>query len=69
MKDNRGFADRFLSKFASRKLTVWGAGTAFLIAGMINGDQWLTLSIAYVGLQGFADIATNWKKAGRNSDY
>ena len=69
MKDKNGRVDRFLSKFLSRKLTVWVAGTAFLVAGMINGDQWLTLSIAYVGLQGFADIAIGWKAAGRSSDY
>ena len=62
--DTRGKVDRYLAKFLSRKLTVWAAGTAFLIAGLISGDQWMALSIAYVGLQGFADIAINWKKGG-----
>ena len=56
-----GKIDKLLGKWASRKLIVWGASTVLLPLGMLTGDQWVAVSLAYIGLQGAADIASKWK--------
>ena len=53
--------DKMLGKWASRKLIVWGTTTAFLGLGMLASDDWVAVSLAYIGLQGAADIASKWK--------
>ena len=53
--------DKMLGKCASRKLIVWGTATAFLGLGMLASDDWVAVSLAYIGLQGAADIASKWK--------
>ena len=53
--------DTWLGKWASCKLVVWLSSTALLVADKVNGDQWVAISLAYVGLQGAADIASKWK--------
>ena len=61
IKDAKGILDKGISKFASRKLLVWLASTGLLFHGDINGDQWVTIALAYVGTQAFVDAATAWK--------
>ena len=56
--------DKHLNKFISRKLLVWLCSTGFLLSGHITNEQWVALALAYVGIQGFADIAVKWKGAG-----
>ena len=65
MRDAKGWFDKLLTKLVSRKLTVWVAGTIFLCYGMITSDNWMALSLAYVGIQGFTDLAVSWKSAKR----
>ena len=60
-KDKAGVLDRLLEKAVSRKLIVWLMSSGFLYLGNIDGDQWVAVSLAYVGIQGIADIATAWK--------
>jgi hypothetical protein len=53
--------DRFMGKIISRKFTVFSLATVFLYLGSITGDQWVAISLGYIGIQGVADIATQWK--------
>jgi hypothetical protein len=57
----KAFADKHLERFLSRKLLVWITTTGLLIFDKINGEQWVAISLAYIGSQGIADIATAWK--------
>jgi len=61
MQDNRGRLDRLVQRYTSRKLLVWLASTVFLIIGDVSGDQWVTITLAYVGTQAFVDAAVAWK--------
>ena len=61
VKDRNGRLDRLIQRFTSRKLLVWGFGTAFLLTGYIPADDWVALSLAYVGTEAFIDAATAWK--------
>ena len=53
--------DNWLGKWASRKLIVWATSTAFLAAGSVTSSDWVAGALAYIGLQGAADIAATWK--------
>jgi hypothetical protein len=57
-----GLLDNKLSKWLSRKLFVFGLATMLLFADKVNGDQWIAVTLVYLGSQGLADIATTWKK-------
>jgi hypothetical protein len=56
--------DVYLEKIVSRKLLVWLTSTGFLVGGLITNEQWVAIAFGYVGIQGFADLATKWKSAG-----
>jgi hypothetical protein len=53
--------DKALGKWASRKLIVWGTATGFLASGSLTSSDWVAVSLAYIGLQGAADIAATWR--------
>ena len=53
--------DNILGKWASRKLIVWGTATVFLAVGSLTSGDWVAVSLAYIGLQGAADIAATWR--------
>jgi hypothetical protein len=55
------FADKMMGKIISRKFTVFSLATIFLYLGSITGEQWVAISLGYIGIQGIADIATQWK--------
>jgi len=55
--------DSLLSKLVSRKLMVWLTATGLMLTDTLplqSGD-WVAISLAYIGIQGLADIAREWK--------
>jgi hypothetical protein len=68
MKENendRGVIDILAAKAISRKLLVWIVATVFMGLGKITPDEWTAISLGYVGIEGFADIATKWKHGSK----
>ena len=57
----KAFVDKHLERFMSRKLLVWTSTSALLLTDYVNSEQWVAISLAYIGSQGLADIATAWK--------
>lgn len=49
-------AGRLLSKGGWRKLSAFAVSTALLIAGTIDQGIWLSVALAFIGVQGLADI-------------
>lgn len=60
-----GLVDLVVEKVASKKLIVWGFATGFLITGLITAEEWTSISLGYVGIQGFADMVVAYKSAGK----
>lgn len=60
--NDRGILDIVAEKAISRKLLVWIASTIFLCLGNITAEEWTAISLGYVGIEGFADLAAKWKK-------
>lgn len=63
----RQVLDKWVAKLVSRKLLVWSVSTGFLAFDLITNDQWVAIALAYVGVEGFADIAIRWKGAKNNN--
>ena len=61
MTEVKAHIDKFLERRSSRKLMVWGAATAFLTFDKLGPDEWVAVSLAYIGIEGLADIAARWK--------
>ena len=55
--------DRVLNKLTSRKLMVWLTATALMLteAAPLQSEDWVAISLAYIGIEGLADIATRWR--------
>lgn len=55
--------DQALGKLMSRKLMVWATATVFMFLDVVplNSEDWVAISLAYIGLEGLADIATRWR--------
>ena len=58
------FVDRVLGKLTSRKLLVWGTGTALALLGFVTSSDWVTISIVYIGSQAVVDTVVALKNAG-----
>ena len=64
-ENDRGALDIITAKAVSRKLLVWTVATVFMALGKITPDEWTAISLGYVGVEGFADIATKWKHGSK----
>tara|TARA_R110002012_G_scaffold252155_1_gene431126 strand:+ start:86 stop:274 length:189 start_codon:yes stop_codon:yes gene_type:complete len=54
--------DKSLNKLISRKLMVWTTATyLMLFTTSLASSDWVAISLAYIGIQGLADIATQWR--------
>ncbi len=55
--------DKTLSKLMSRKLMVWLTATGLMLSERtpLDSSDWVAISLAYIGLEGLADIATRWR--------
>jgi len=65
----RQVLDKTLSKIMSRKLMVWGTATIFMFMDTVPlaSEDWVAISLAYIGLEGLADIASRWRHGGESS--
>ena len=58
----RQIIDKGVSKLLSRKLMVWSTATyLMLFTTSLESSDWVAISLAYIGIQGLADIATRWR--------
>ena len=55
--------DRILNKLVSRKLMVWLTATVLMFTETtpLQSEDWVAISLAYIGIQGLADIASSWR--------
>ena len=64
-KEGVGLVDVLSEKILSRKRLVWIVATVFLGFGKITPDEWMGISLGYIGIQGVTDLAAKWKGAGK----
>ena len=64
-ENDRGIFDIITQKLISRKLLVWIVSSFFLAFNKITPEEWAAISLGYVGIEGFSDIAIKWRGAGK----
>jgi len=56
-------ADKYLSKFISRKLIVFIIGSVALFTGRVESGDWVIISSVYISLEGVTNIVERILKA------
>lgn len=64
--DKNGVADNWIGKVTSRKLLVWSVASVALFLSQIRSEDWVAISLAYIGSQALVDLAAKWRAAGNN---
>ena len=54
--------DKFISRFISKKLTVFLIATIFVYLGKIMPEQWVNISMVYIGSQAAIDAISKLRK-------
>ena len=54
--------DILLNKWISRKLSVFIVACTGLFLGYLTSSDWVIISTAYIGIQGFTDIVNKIKR-------
>jgi hypothetical protein len=54
--------DILLNKWISRKLMVFIVACTGLFSGYLTSSDWVIISTAYIGIQGFTDIVNKLKR-------
>ena len=54
--------DLYLNKWVSRKLMVFIVACFGLFSGYLTSYDWVIISTAYIGIQGFTDIVNKLKR-------
>jgi len=57
----RSLIDGLLAKVASRKLIAWGTATTLALCGVVTSEDWVAVTLVYIGSQAAVDLAKAWK--------
>jgi len=57
----RELLDKLVGRLVSRKLLVWGTATTLAIMGSVTSEDWVAVSLVYIGSQAAVDLATVWR--------
>jgi len=57
----KAFLDKNIEQFISRKFLAWATATAMCIFGSVSSDDWVAVTMAYIGTQAVVDAAVKWK--------
>ena len=60
-KEKKGWLDGKVGKFVSRKFLVWIFASVALLMGVLEGDNWVAVALAFIGIEGAAKVAAMWK--------
>lgn len=63
-EETRARIDATVHRFISRKFLAWLTGCLMVGVGRIGPDEWVAITLAYVGTEGLVDAAVRWKHGG-----
>jgi len=61
MSRMRAWLDRHVERFVSRKFLAWGTATYLVYNGSVTSEDWVAVTLVYIGSQALVDLATQWK--------
>lgn len=63
-EETRAIIDDTVSRFVSRKFLAWLTACLMSGFGHIGPDEWVAITLAFIGTQGVVDAAVKWKHGG-----
>tara|TARA_R100000152_G_C6781371_1_gene215732 strand:+ start:5261 stop:5473 length:213 start_codon:yes stop_codon:yes gene_type:complete len=60
----KAFLDKYVEKFISRKFLAWGVATYLIATGSLTSDNWVAVTLTYIGSEALVDLAVRWKHGG-----
>jgi hypothetical protein len=61
MRRVTSFLDKQTERLVSRKFLAWLAATGLILNSNISGDEWVAVTLVYIGSQSLVDAAVQWK--------
>jgi len=53
--------DKHINRFISRKFLAWGTATWLVASNSLTSEDWVAVTLAYIGSEALVDIAARWK--------
>ena len=57
----RAWLDKHINRFISRKFLAWGTATYLVANSALTSEDWVAVTLAYIGSEALVDLATRWK--------
>lgn len=61
LKKTKAFLDKSVERLVSRKFLAWIVATCMVFYGILDGDNWVAITLTYIGTQALVDTAVAWK--------
>ena len=61
MEKVKAFLDRMTEKVISRKFLAWVTATVLALEGVVVSEDWVAVTVMYIGSEVLCDLATRWK--------
>ena len=57
----RAWLDRQVQRFISRKFLAWGTATYLVLSNSLTSEDWVAVTLVYIGSQAMVDLASTWR--------
>ena len=61
MEGAKAWLDRHIQRFISRKFLAWVTATYLVVMGGVTSDDWVAVTLVYIGSEALVDLAARWK--------
>ena len=61
MAEAKAWFDRHTERFISRKFLAWCTATYLVYMNALTSEDWVAVTLVYIGSQALVDLATKWK--------
>ena len=61
MANVKSWLDKNLQRFISRKFLAWGTATFLVANHALTSEDWVAVTLAYIGAEALVDLASRWK--------
>ena len=56
--------DKHINRFISRKFLAWGTATFLVASNSLTSEDWVAVTLVYIGSEALVDLAQRWKHGG-----
>ena len=61
MQKVKAWLDKNVERLISRKFLAWGTATVLVCNSMLTSEDWVAVTLVYIGSQALVDAAVQWR--------